>query len=128
VFYQAFKGRGVDLGERVDIHKNLHTENGFSIRSAKTGLVLAHCSTVTLINCTFHISESGRLKTINERRKRVHAFVRGELAAVNQLVKPTEREQILYNPYTTEHFTLVSLSLPLYEASEVHCQNKHCYL
>lgn len=97
------------------------------VRSAKSGLVLAHCSTVSLKYCTFHVSKSGREKTVQEKRKRVHAFVQGELTEINK-ESDSSREVIYYNPYLTEYFTVVSLQQPIVEASEVHFQGKYCYL
>ena len=126
MFFQPYKERCVKIGECVDVSRNLDTD-GYSIRSAKSGLVLAHCSTVSLEHCTFHVSKSGREKTVQENRKRVHAFVRGELTAINQQID-TSREVVYYNPYLTECFTIVSLQQPIVEATEVHCQGKYCYL
>lgn len=125
-FFKPYKERSVEIGERVDCYRNLHTNNGYSIRSSKTGLVLAHCSTVSLENCTFHVSEGGRQKTVQQKRKREHALVWGDLFAINATID-TSQELIYYNPYLTELFTVISVNQPIVEASEVHCKGKYCY-
>ncbi|MEH6989521.1 hypothetical protein [Cytobacillus firmus] len=81
MFISPYKGRSLIAGQLVDCYRNLHTDNGYSIRCAKTGLVLAHCSTVQLKNAKFVVSEAGRQKTVQEKRKRVHAYIRGELVS-----------------------------------------------
>jgi hypothetical protein len=103
MFFTPYKGRAAEIGLKVDVYRNLHTNNGYSIRCSKTNLVLAHCSTVHLKNAVFHVSESGRQKTVKEKRKRVHAFVRGELVAYNVQI-PRDFVTVLYNPYHTHTY------------------------
>lgn len=123
-FFEPFKDREVSIGQRVDVYKNLHLENGYSIRCSKTGLVLAHCSTVLIKNASFHVSESGRQKTVKEKRKRVHAYVRGELAAINTLFP---KDFVIYNPYLTEFFLDSETRDPIHEADEVFFMGRHAY-
>ncbi|KZE67976.1 hypothetical protein AWM68_17545 [Fictibacillus phosphorivorans] len=125
-FFEPYKGREISIGQRVDIYKNLHLDNGYSIRCSKTGLVLAHCSTVLLKNASFHVSESGRQKTVKEKRKRVHAYVRGELVAVNTEF-PQDFVKVLYNPYLTEFFLDSTTRDPIYQADEVFFMGRHAY-
>lgn len=127
VFFEPYKGRNVEWGMVVDVYRNLHTNNGYSIRSAKTGLVLAHCSNVHLTNARFHVSESGRQKTVQEKRKRVHAYVRGQLAACNVQL-PATFTKVHYNPYYTALFTDSLTNKPIYEAEEVICSGKFAYV
>lgn len=126
-FFKPYKGRNVEFGQKVDVYRNLHTDNGYSIRCSKTGLVLAHCSTVTLKNAKFVVSESGRQKTIEQNRKRVHAYVRGELAAINTAL-PKGFEKIVYNPYYTANFMQARFNLPVEEAEIVYCGGKFAYV
>lgn len=126
MFFTPFKERTTEIGLNVDVYRNLHTNNGYSIRCAKTKLVLTHCSTVHLINARFHVSESGRQKTVREKRKRVHAFVRGELVAYNVLV-PNDFVKVLYNPYHTPLFMESETNTPIMEAEEVICCGKYAY-
>lgn len=127
MFFSPYKERNIEIGQRVDVYRNLHTNNGYSIRCAKSGLVLAHCSTVRLKNAKFVVSESGRQKTIQEKRKRVHAYVRGELATFNEAL-PKDFEKVEYNPYFTPFFMSARTNEPLYEAREVYCGGKYAYV
>ncbi len=125
-FFEPYKDRKVEIESKIDIYRNLHTNNGYSIRCAKSGLVLAHCSTVRIRNARFVVSESGRQKTIKERRKRVHAFIRGELVSINEEL-PENLVKVLYNPYHTEFFTNSETNTPITEAVEVFCLGKYAY-
>lgn len=127
MYFLPYKGRKVTIGDIVDIYKNLHVDNGYSIRSAKSGLVLAHATTITLKNCRFYVSESGRQKTIEQKRKRVHAWVRGELTAINQVMDTSFERTIYYNPYVTQHFLDIAANTYIYEEKEIHLEGKYCY-
>lgn len=127
MFFEPYKGRTIEIGQKVDVYRNLHTDNGYSIRDSKTGLVLAHCSTVYLTNATFHISESGRQKTVREKRKRVHAYIRGTLTDYNVTV-PGSFKKVLYNPYFTESFIEAETNTQILNANEVICSGKHAYV
>lgn len=127
MFFTPFKDRTVVPQQMVDVYRNLHTNNGYSIRCSKSGLVLSHCSTAKLRNARFIVSESGRQKTIQEKRKRVHAYIRGELVGINELV-PDDFLQVHYNPYHTPLFTLAGANKPVLEAEEVICCGKYAYV
>ncbi|KAF0817678.1 hypothetical protein KIS4809_3495 [Bacillus sp. ZZV12-4809] len=126
MFFTPYKGRSVTAGQLVDCYRNLHTDNGYSIRCAKTGLVLAHCSTVQLKNAKFVVSEGGRQKTVQEKRRRVHAYIRGELVSYNEHV-PMGFKKVLYNPYHTPLFTDEKTNKPIYNAEDVFCSGKYAY-
>ncbi|WP_262176472.1 hypothetical protein [Cytobacillus firmus] len=126
MFFLPYKGRSLIAGQLVDCYRNLHTDNGYSIRCAKTGLVLAHCSTVQLKNAKFVVSEAGRQKTVQEKRKRVHAYIRGELVSYNEHV-PMGFKKVLYNPYHTTLFTDEKTNKPIFKAEDVFCSGKYAY-
>jgi len=66
---------------KVQVYRNLH--NGLiSIQDLSTGLVLGHASAVDLQHATFIVREAGRQQVIKEKRKNVHAFVRGKVVDV----------------------------------------------
>lgn len=70
---------------RADIYKNLH-KNRFSIRILEgpaKGKVIAHCSKVLVEDVDFVVSEAGRQKVLREKKKNVHAFVRGRVVAMS---------------------------------------------
>jgi len=63
------------------VYRNLN--NGLiSIQDLSTGLVLGHASAVDLQEASFIVREAGRQQVIKEKRKNVHAFVRGKVIDV----------------------------------------------
>ena len=128
MIFKSYKGRTIRFGEEVEVYRNLNINNGYSIRSAITKKVLAHCSKVTLANCVFIISESGRQLPIRKNQKQVHAVVRGTILGVNG-EKPSELDMgVSYNPYLTDSFFRLNTLSPVLTASLVHCEDKHCYV
>ena len=66
---------------KVQVYRNLH--NGLiSIQDLSTGLVLGHADAIDLKHADFIVREAGRQRVIKEKRKNVHAFVRGEVVDV----------------------------------------------
>lgn len=106
--YQSFKGRAIDFTQPVEIYKNLH--NGlFSVR--QNGLVVAHVESFCLDTVSFKVSEAGRLKVIREKKKNVHAFIRGRMFDVNGVnvqgdlfSRLVANQAIRYNPYQADCF------------------------
>ena len=99
-----------------DIHKNLYDyltmnhysqsevyfnlrKNLFSVR--QNGLVVAHERCVVLEDVVFKVSQAGRARVLREKRKNVHAFVKGVLS--KQYVDKYDG-LARYNPYETETF------------------------
>ena len=68
---------------KVDVYRNLH--NGlYSIKARSgnfKGLVVAHARQVWLDDVEFVVSQAGRARVLHERKKYVHAFVRGTLSS-----------------------------------------------
>lgn len=95
--------------ERVMCYWNLHRKC-FSLKSTKTGRVIAHRQHVTLFNATTRVSEAGRQRVIREKRKNVHAGIVGEVDLSGpdatviwpELVYGSRR--ITYNPYKGPNF------------------------
>lgn len=100
---------------KVKVYKNLH--NGmYSIQAMhgdNKGRVVGYATRLLLDDVTFKVSESGRQRVINEKRKNVHAYVCGTLRhALDYIVRleniPLEIQQpfehdcdikVAYNPY-----------------------------
>jgi hypothetical protein len=102
-------------GARVDVYWNLN-KDVFSVRSRERdsyGRVIAHVRQVNLSDVTFVVSEAGRQRVLRNRRKNVHAFMRGTWSS-----SPVPADVPLsYNPYTGA--TFVSEGLPVFEAQGV---------
>ena len=91
------------------MYKNLH-KNTWSIRNRKTGRVVAHQDEVNVLDAKFVVQPAGRKKVLEERRKNVHAFVRGTLVTENQVLDVKDGFFLItpylvkYNPYQADHF------------------------
>lgn len=93
--------------ERVEVYFNLH-KKVWSVRSCKTGKVIKHAPFVQIANPTFVVRPAGREKVRKEKRKNVHAFVRGLLVPSSTMhFRTGERIQVTYNPY--KHDTFVNV-------------------
>lgn len=98
-----------------------------SIRSRERvdyGRVVEHAAIVLMKNCKFVVNERGRKKVCLEKRKNVHAFVRGQvvrtIAVDNQVKMALDGwHQVAYNPYMNTTFVLRDTTIPIYGAEEV---------
>lgn len=92
------------MGKRVEVYWNLHKDL-FSVRNMQTGRVMMHTHFVRLQDAKFVVRPSGRLRVLREKRKNVHAFVRGYLDTydLDWSVFGPERKAT-YNPYKYDSF------------------------
>lgn len=107
------------LGQVVDVYRNLHRKC-WSVRHR--GIVWCHCETVSLENATFRVSEAGRQRVLRERRKNVHAVVRGTLVAFDGALGDGSLE-VVYNPYMGGTFRYALTDLPVHGARVVYLHN-----
>lgn len=108
----------------VQVYFNLH-KHLWSIR--QKGKIIAHVRTVLLRNCRFHVSESGRQRVLNDRRRRVHAWVIGDLVEMDG-ADPGWSDEVSYNPYSCGHFYHRDGMSPVHDASQVYFGERYCYL
>lgn len=95
--------RTLDPSKPVEVYWNFH-KRCFSLR--QRGLVVAHAQTFGLRDVELKVSKAGRERVLRERRKNVHAVLRGWV-----LRGPTEPEPYLpkpltYNPYKAGSFMM----------------------
>ena len=121
--------------KRTDIYFNLHKKK-LSVRSREKesyGRVISHEDAVLLTNCRFVVSEAGRQRVVRERKKNVHAVVRGDLihewgdvlAKIINKRNPLDQWQVVtYNPYRYETFVTMSDQKPIHEADFVFIVGK----
>tara|TARA_Y100001951_G_scaffold52289_1_gene41402 strand:+ start:390 stop:737 length:348 start_codon:yes stop_codon:yes gene_type:complete len=107
------------LNKNVEVYYNLH-KKCLSVR--KRGLVIDHVSSILLKNAEFVVQPAGRRKVLKEKRKNVHAYVRGERVAVASFDGKSER--ITYNPYKNKSFVSVETGKPVYKKSIVAITGK----
>jgi hypothetical protein len=86
------------------VYFNLH-KKCLSLRDESTRKVVGHCNQVWLGAAEFKVSEAGRQRVLREKRKNVHAVVKGHVLAFNSTSIPLKDHTfIYYNPYTTTGF------------------------
>ena len=94
----------IDPNRKIEAYKNLH-KDCWSVR--QDGLVKFHCHTISMKNCLFVVRPAGRAKVLREKKKNVHAFVRGYLLDDSTPIakhKSCIWENISYNPYKSANF------------------------
>ena len=83
--------------ERFFIYRNLRTKT-WSKRSTK-GRVVGHPLEIFLLDATFHVSQAVRVRVIANKKKEVHAGVRGTPSPLLAGGVIGERVEVTYNPY-----------------------------
>lgn len=115
---------------RVEVYRNLH-RNCLSVRFR--GRVIAHVDRIALRNVEFHVSQSGRERVLRERRKNVHAYLRGEwLGPFEMYSLPpsiTGHADVRYDPYQYSQFHNLTTDRPVYTADMAWIANGRvtCY-
>jgi hypothetical protein len=103
-------------GDKIEVYRNLH-KKCFSIRhKGKVVGYLQDSEQLALTNVKFVVQPAGRAKVLREKKKNVHAFVRGEFTGfINNLIeemhfKPFDDLDfsnhliVSYNPYKSDKF------------------------
>ena len=90
---------------KVEAYRNLH--NGkYSVKALEgpnKGRVILHCDHVELGNVEFKVSQAGRARVLKERKKYVHATVRGTLGKfTGTQPKPFEHGPVKQGDYSVE--------------------------
>lgn len=105
---------------RADIYRNLH-KDCYSIRGVKSRKVIGYSQFFLLNFCKFRVQEGGRQRVIKNKRKNVHAFIRGVILwddeeNVKRWMKlESTPHKITYNPYKFSSFV------------DVDCGYKPCF-
>jgi len=122
------------MNEKVEVYRNLH-KNCWSVRDNKTGLVLRHVDEIHLENADLVVRPAGRERVLQEKRKNVHAFAKGEVTAwiprlpdewrLNKDEYETyDTTQIVYNPYLYNSFVYIDSEKPIFYAERVYLTAK----
>jgi len=92
----------------VDVYRNLNKPSFFSIRQVKNelkGKVSGYANIIVMENPLIKISETSRLRVLRDKRKNVHAFIRGRLhSAYSGSIQLNTLQSITYNPYKMGSF------------------------
>lgn len=113
---------------KTEVYFNLHNKM-LSVRV--NGKVVAHAPAITLDNPTFHVSEAGRQRVLKNRRKNVHAWVRGDWnnylhTGISQII-PENSVEVTYNPYKFSTFVLAKDGTPIKNARYAAIYGKKIY-
>ena len=71
------------------------------------GRVIAHTDHVTLVNAHFVVRRSGYERTVRERVRCVHAWVRGEVTQIPNTASCAQA-LVTYNPFRADHFVIMA--------------------
>lgn len=91
---------------RVQVYWNLH-KGCWSVQALEgenKGRVIDHTDSLRLHDCQFVVRESGRQRVLKEKRKNVHAFVRGRIPEENVAAMVRKTSVATYNPYKGSSF------------------------
>jgi len=95
---------------RVEVYFNLHKKL-FSVRDCKTGRVVHHTYNIWIEDPVFVVRKAGRERVLREKKKNVHAFVRGTwmqdllIEVAPKILGHRDRSQeVTYNPYKYDSF------------------------
>ena len=107
----------------VYVYKNLH-KDCWSVK--QHGLVKAHIPkdhSIGMWDCYFHVDVKGREKVLREKRKNVHAFVKGYLQDAENVDTDLKATEVTYNPYKYETFVDKKDEKFVYYADQVLLQH-----
>ena len=107
---------------RVEVYFNLH-KHLFSVRSARSGRVILHTAKVHIRNPEFVVRQGGRQRVLKERKKNVHAFVRGDATYFIDMRSEKDcptLDNVMYNPYKYDSFVKVIDKTPVRKAKRAY--------
>jgi hypothetical protein len=115
-YFQSYKGRMIDPAKICRVYRNLHNDM-FSIQQYNNGRwqVVGHARSIRMKDCRFHVSQTGRMRVIQEKKKYVHAFVLGFVHSTGYVPSDQDMKylrEITYNPYTLEYFVYKDSAMP----------------
>ena len=105
----------------VQVYRNLHKSSKlncpiYSIRNDK-GKVEAHSGHIMLTDCVMRVSDKGKQRVRDEKRKNVHAYIQGRRAlAVDLATFYDNAVEITYDPYLYDTFVQRDTNEPIFGA------------
>jgi len=92
----------IDPNKKIDVYFNLHKKT-WSVR--QSGKVVQHTNFIYIKDPQYVVSQKGNERVRREKKKNVHAFVRGYVQ--NRLpVFPSKMTFVTYNPYKNNSFVV----------------------
>lgn len=110
----------------IDVYYNRHKKL-LSLRATKgekSGLVISYAPKVHLVNCEFRVNEAGRQRVLQQKRRNVHACVRGtQTSLYHELMEDFDSRadvvRLTYNPYKHSAFVRVDTGTAVKTAERV---------
>lgn len=113
----SFKGRTINLDKPIKVYRNLHKEGiWYSIKQGN--LIVAHATKLCMGDCDFIVNEKGRRRVLKERRKNVHAYIKGYYTTSIMGTAADKNDLpalIKYDPYKYKTFVCTNLIREPYE-------------
>lgn len=124
------------MPKRVEVYYNLHKK---CLSYRPSGGRVKHAKAIILNDVSLDVQPAGRKKVLLEKKKNVHAFVRGMpawIAGVDDDLEdytPENMERqgypkVRYNPYHYKTFVIAGSEAPVHKASQVVIIGKDIYL
>jgi hypothetical protein len=115
------------IGLRAQVYYNLHKHclSLVPLQGYGKGRV-QHAEQLVLKDVRFAVQPKGRERVLQEQRKNVHAFVRGQIVSINQPPQTSVSSwtPISYNPYKYATFVNANSFEPVHAAEEVWIMGK----
>tara|TARA_Y100000310_G_scaffold205201_1_gene205550 strand:- start:726 stop:1112 length:387 start_codon:yes stop_codon:yes gene_type:complete len=108
---QEDKRYHIDTSRKVFVYKNLH-KDCWSIK--QDGLVKAHTHDLEMWDCAFYVNAKGRAKVLEEKRKNVHAGIKGYIDEHGVSAIEYPLHAVTYNPYKYDSFVDKTTEEPIY--------------
>lgn len=91
---------------RVKVYRNLHKDcwSVVAMEGENYGRVISHESTLLMKLEKAVVSQKGRARVLQEKRKNVHAYLLGEIMEYRVIDIDSTLGFIAYNPYEMEEF------------------------
>ena len=99
-------------GQWVQVHYNLH--RGDLAICGRNRRVLGYATRILLRDAVFWVSEASRQRCIRQKKRNVHARVRGILIREYEIGPDWRR--VRYCPFTAGHFFYADTEEPIYQA------------
>lgn len=123
----AFNERTLADGQRVDVYRNLRSQQLFSVKDRRSGLVVAHGTAFCLRHVKAVISKAGQVRARRENCRNVHGVLRGEFSPV-QGIDVTKLREITYNPFHHDTFIFKDTGEVFEQATAVYFLNGKAWL
>jgi hypothetical protein len=103
----------IDQTKPVKVYWNLHKQR-YSV--SQNNIVVWHAPFVELKDVTFHVQPAGNAKVRKEKRKNVHAYVKGTPYHLAAYFEAGEAGMVKYNPYKNKTFVMADSGEPIHQA------------